>query len=391
MTSAVAAPALLPVYRRPAPVFVAGSGAWLHDESGRHYLDFTSGLAVNALGYGSPVVAEAVAEAVASGVVHASNLFHTRPAQTLAEWLVAHSFASSVFFCNSGTEANEGALKFARRWAVTVTGLETKREVVALRGGFHGRTLGALSMTDRPDIRDPFAPLVPGIRFVDPWEPGALEAALDPSRTAAVLAEPIQAEGGVRPLGVEGLRRLRAACDEVGALLILDEVQVGLGRTGTLWAHEAAGIVPDIMTLAKPLAGGLPMGAILMSDEVAGTIRAGDHGSTFGGGPMVATVALAVCRAIARPGFLDAVRHRSAELDRRLGAMTARGIVVEARGAGLIRGLEVRGEAAAVVERSLEVGLLVCAAGPRTVRLLPPLTMTADELDHGLDLLDSVL
>ena len=391
MTSAVAAPALLPVYRRPAPVFVAGSGSWLHDESGRRYLDLTSGLAVNALGYGSPVVAEAVAEAVASGVIHASNLFHTRPAQALADWLVAHSFASSVFFCNSGTEANEGALKFARRWAVSVTGVETKREVVALRGGFHGRTLGALSMTDRPDSRDPFAPLVPGIRFVDPWEPGALEAALDPSRTAAVIAEPIQAEGGVRPLGVEGLRRLRAVCDEVGALLILDEVQVGLGRTGTLWAHEAAGVIPDIMTLAKPLAGGLPMGAILMSEEVAGTIRAGDHGSTFGGGPLVASVALAVCRAIAAPAFLDAVRRRSAELDRRLAVLAARGVVVEVRGEGLIRGLEVRGEAAAVVERSLEAGLLVCSAGPRTVRLLPPLTITKDELVHGLDLLESVL
>lgn len=394
MSAAVAeaaSSALLPVYRRPAPVFVAGSGSWLEDDTGRRYLDFTSGLAVNALGHGSPVVRRAIEEALATGLIHASNLFRTRPAEAMAEWLVAHSFAGAVFFCNSGAEAAEGALKFARRWARAASGLESKIEVVALRGGFHGRTMGALSLTDRPDFRDAFAPLIPGVRFVDPREPGALEAALDPARTAAVFAEPIQAEGGVRPLGDEGLRRLRSACDAAGALLVLDEVQVGLGRTGRLWAHEAAGIVPDIMTLAKPLAGGLPMGAILLADHVAAAVRPGDHGSTFGGGPLVASVALAVSRAIAEPAFLAEVRERSVQLDRRLARIAARPKVVEVRGTGLIRGIEVRSDAASVVAGALDAGLLVCGAGPHTVRLLPPLNVRADELDLGLDLLEEAL
>ena len=384
-------PPLLPVYRPAAPVFVAGAGAWLTDDAGRRYLDLTSGLAVNALGYGNEAVAIAVQAALDTGLLHTSNLFRTRPGAALAEWLVDHSFAASVFFCNSGTEANEGALKFARRWARAGGASAAKAEVIALRGGFHGRTLGALSMTDRPDYAAPFAPLVPGIRFVDPWEPGALEAAMDPARTAAVIAEPIQAEGGVRPLGADTLQRLRAACDAVDALLILDEVQVGLGRTGRLWAYEEAGVVPDVLTLAKPLGGGLPMGAILVSERVAAAIRPGDHGSTFGGGPLVAGVALAVCRAIAAPGFLEGVRRLSLLLDQRLDGLASRPGVADVRGAGLIRGIEVDGSASDVVERALERGLLLCAAGPRTVRLLPPLNITPEDLGLGLDLLEAAL
>ncbi|MBW3554163.1 MAG: acetylornithine/succinylornithine family transaminase [Gemmatimonadetes bacterium] len=388
--TSTAGPPLLQVYRPAAPLFVAGSGCWLIDEAGRRYLDFTSGIAVNALGHGTPVVADAIRSALDTGLVHASNLYRTAPAEELAAWLVDHSFAAAVFFCNSGAEANEAAIKFARRWA-RAQGGEDKHEIVALRGGFHGRTLGALSVTDRSDYREPFTPLVPGVRFVDPREPGALEAALDAGRTAAVIAEPIQAEGGVRPLGAALLRRLREACDAADALLVLDEVQVGLGRTGTLWAHEAAGITPDIMTLAKPLAGGLPMGATLVSEEVASAIRPGDHGSTFGGGPLVARVALAVCRTIGEPTFLASVRARSAQLDRRLASMARRPDVLEVRGEGLLRGVEIATSVAAITERALGLGLLVCAAGPSTVRLLPPLTIGAAELDRGMDLLDEAL
>lgn len=381
---------LLQVYRPASPLFVTGSGAWLIAGDGERYLDFTSGIAVNALGHDSPVVANAIRDALASGLVHTSNLFRTGPAAALAEWLVDHSFAASVFFSNSGAEANEAALKFARRWGRAAGGAG-KTDIVALRGGFHGRTLGALSVTDRPDYRRPFAPLLPGVRFVDPRAPGGMEAALDRSRTAAVIAEPIQAEGGVRPLSNGELRRIRTLCDEADALLILDEVQVGLGRTGTLWAHEAAGIVPDIMTLAKPLAGGLPMGATLLSEEVAASIEPGDHGSTFGGGPLVASVALAVCRAIAEPAFLAGVRARAAILDARLAGLTGGSGVREARGVGLIRGLELEGPASEAVARALDRRLLVCAAGPRTVRLLPPLDIPTDELLLGLDRLEEAL
>lgn len=386
----VAMPALLGVYRPAPPVFVAGSGSWLTDAGGRRYLDFTSGLAVNALGHGSVVVADAIRDALGCGLVHASNLFRTRPAAELAEWLVAHSFAASVFFANSGAEANEAAIKFARRWAREAGGAE-KHEIVSLRGSFHGRTIGALSITDRPEYRRPFEPLTGGMRIANPWAPGELEAAVDAGRTAAVILEPVQAEGGVRVLPPELLRRVRAVCDAAGALLMFDEVQVGLGRTGTLWAYETTGVVPDVLTLAKPLAGGLPMGAALLSERVAAAVRPGDHASTFGGGPLVASVALAVCRTVAEPPFLASVRSKALLLDSWLAALARRESVVEVRGTGLIRGLEVREPAAAVVDRALALGLLVCTAGPATVRLLPPLTIPDAELRAGLDLLEAAL
>lgn len=399
------ASSLVGVYRPAEPLFVRGCGAQLVDDTGRTYLDFTSGIAVNALGHGSPLIADAIRAAMETGLVHTSNLYRTRPAAELADWLVEQSFADAVFFSNSGAEANEAALKFARRRGRAVGGA-AKTEVIALRGGFHGRTMGALSMTDRQAYREPFAPLIPGVHVVDATVE-AVAAAAHPSRTAAVILEPIQGEGGVRVLPPSLLRGLRSLCDEVNALLIVDEVQVGLGRTGRLWAHEASGVVPDVMTLAKPLAGGLPMGATLVTAEVAAAIQPGDHGSTFGGGPLVASVALAVCRHIAQPEFLAGVRERSALIEARLDRWLDEGRVADARGAGLIRGVQLAdaapsdvvpirpaaapAPAAAVVARALEAGLLVCGAGPDVVRLLPPLTIDRDELLTGLDLLEESL
>lgn len=287
------ATALLGVYRPAGPLFVAGEGAYLIAEDGRRYLDFTSGIAVNALGYADADLARAIREALDTGLIHTSNLFRTRPAAELAGWLVEHSFADRVFFCNSGAEATEGAIKFARRWARQAGG-EEKREIVAFRHGFHGRTMGALAATDRPDYQAPFRPLMPGVRFCEVGDDAEADRLIDARRTAAVLIEPIQAEGGVRPVDSRFLRTLRYLCDEADALLVFDEVQVGLGRTGTLWAHEQVGVVPDVMTLAKPLAGGLPMGAVLLRERVAAAIRPGDHATTFGGGPLVASAALAV-------------------------------------------------------------------------------------------------
>jgi acetylornithine/N-succinyldiaminopimelate aminotransferase len=390
-TDTPGADSLLGLYRPAGPVFTGGEGSYLLSECGARYLDFTSGIAVNALGYGHPAFAAAVREALESGLTHTSNLFRTRPAAALAEWLTDHSFADRVFLCNSGAEANEGAFKFARRWA-RERGGAAKHEIVAFRGGFHGRTMGALSATDRPAYQEPFLPLVPGIRFTEVGDLSALAGLLSRERTAAVIIEPIQGEGGVLPVPAEFLRVLRAACDAVDALLIFDEVQVGLGRTGNLWAYEAAGVAPDLLTLAKPLAGGLPMGAVLLTERVAEAIRPGDHATTFGGGPLVAAAALAVCETVGDPAFLAGVVATGEWLESRLGALALRRPVVTAvRGAGLIWGVEISGSAADVVSRALDAGLLLCTAGPTVVRIVPPLTVSLPELEHGLTTLEEAL
>jgi acetylornithine/N-succinyldiaminopimelate aminotransferase len=378
--------ALLEVYRPAGPVFVAGEGCRLIAEDGRAYLDFTSGLAVNALGCGDRAFVEAVRASLDAGLVHTSNLWRTAPAVELAQWLADHSFADRVFFCNSGAEANEGAIKFARRWAGP-----GKHEIVAFRGGFHGRTTGALAATDRPAYQEPFRPLMPGVRFADVGDTAGVEALLRRGTVAAVIVEPVQAEGGVRTVPHAFLKALRYLCDEAGALLIVDEVQTGLGRTGLLWAHQAAGIAPDLLTVAKPLAGGLPMGAVLMTERVAGAVRPGDHGTTFGGGPLVAAAALAVCRRIGEPAFLADVRRRATWLADQLGALALRRECIrEVRGAGMLWGI-VMDDAAGVVARALDAGLLLCTAGPDVVRLLPPLVATEAELRRGLEILDEVI
>jgi predicted acetylornithine/succinylornithine family transaminase len=384
--------ALLEVYRRSGPVFTGGEGCRLIAEDGTRYLDFTAGIAVNALGYGSPVVADAIREALDAGLIHTSNLFHTRPAAELAEWLAERSFADRVFFCNSGAEANEGAIKFARRWE-RERGGEGKTEIVAFHGSFHGRTMGALAATDRPAYQEPFRPLMPGVRFGEIGDVAAADRLIRRDRTAAVIVEPIQAEGGVLPVPPAFLKALRYLCEEAGALLVYDEVQVGLGRTGTLWAYEQAGVAPHLMTVAKPLAGGLPMGAVLMTDEVAAAIRPGDHATTFGGGPLVASAALATVKTIGEPAFLEEVRRKGrllASLLQRL-VLDHPGKVRDVRGCGLIWGIEIEGSAGEVAARALEAGLLVCSAGPDVVRVVPPLVIGDDELGEGVQILNEVL
>ena len=378
--------ALLGVYKPAGPTFVGGEGCELIAEDGRRYLDFTAGIAVNALGYGDPEVADAIRGALDAGVIHTSNLFRTQPAAELAGWLAANSFADRVFFCNSGAEANEGAIKFARRWAG-----EGKHEIIAFRGGFHGRTMGALAATDRPAYQEPFRPLMPGVVFCDVGDTAEVDRILARGKTAAVIIEPLQAEGGVRAVPAEFLKALRYLCDEAGALLILDEVQCGLGRTGTLWAHQAAGITPDLMTLAKPLAGGLPMGAVLMTEAVASALKPGDHGTTFGGGVLVASAALAACRKIGAEPFLAEVRRKGTLLADLLGALALRRPSVRAvRGSGLIWGIEVD-DAAGIVSRALDAGLLLCSAGADVVRLLPPLVISDDELRRGIAVLEEAI
>ncbi len=381
--------ALLGVYKRAQPLFVSGRGCYLMDDAGRSWLDLTSGIGVNAFGYGNAGIEAAIQEALEAGLIHVSNLFRTRPGEELADELVARSFADHVFFCNSGGESIEAAIKFARRHARGVGGA-AKHEIVSLKGSFHGRLFGSLAITDRPAYQAPFEPLMPGAHIV----PATLDdvgAAVSAERTAAIVVEPVQGEGGVVPLPAELLRGLRAIADAANALLVFDEVQCGLGRTGHLFAYQATGVTPDILTLAKPLAGGLPMGAVLLTEEVAASLKPGDHATTFGGGPLVAQVALSVIRRVAQPAFLESVRARGAQIRAAAAAWQAEGRIVQGRGAGLMWGLELDAPASPVVARALDAGVLALTAGERVVRLLPPLVIAAAELAEGLDILSAAI
>jgi acetylornithine/N-succinyldiaminopimelate aminotransferase len=380
------AAALLGVYSRVGPPFVAGEGSELIAEDGTRYLDFVAGIAVNALGYNHPVIRDAMLRALDTGLIHVSNLYRTEPGERLAAELVSHAFngRGQAFFCNSGAEANEGAFKFARKWS-------GKTEIVAFTGSFHGRLFASLAATDRPDYRRPFEPLLAGVQIV-PLGDRAASAHAITDRTAAVIVEPLQGEGGVRPVEPEFLAFLRGRCDERGAALIFDEVQCGLGRTGTLFAYEQAGVTPDLLTLAKPLAGGLPMGAVLLHERVAAALAPGDHATTFGGGPFVATVALEVVRTIADPEFLADVRSKGASLGAELNALARRAARVRAvRGRGLMWGIELGEPAAPFITAARERRLLVLSAGPNVIRIVPPLTITSDELQRGVAILDEVL
>ena len=383
--------ALLATYKRVPVTFVRGKGVELFDAAGRGYLDFASGIAVNALGYGDAGLEQAMHDAISTGIVHTSNLYHTEPGAALAQRLVDLSFADRVFFCNSGAEAVEGAFKIARKWARRSGDVPAKHEIVALRGSFHGRLFASLAATDRPAYRLPFRPLAPGIGIVE-RDLEDLEVAVSAETTAAVILEPVQGEGGVRVLDAGFVRAVRELTRERGVALILDEIQCGLGRTGTLFAYEQLGVVPDLVTLAKPLAGGLPMGAILMTEDVASAMSYGDHGTTFGGGPFVASVAGHVVERLADPALLAHVKEDGAWLGARLREMAARTRQVrDVRGTGYMWGVDVTGPASAVVAKALEAGLLVITAGEHTLRLLPPLVATRADLARGVDMLEAAI
>jgi len=387
-----AAPAVTPIlgtYKRAPMELVRGEGVHLYDSTGKAYLDFASGIAVNAFGYGDAGIARAIEGALATGLIHVSNLYRTAPGEELAQALVDRSFASSVFFCNSGAEANEGAFKIARKWGRSLS--PEKTGLVSLRGAFHGRLFATLAATDRAAYQTPFMPLAPGVSITERTIED-LDAVLDAKTVAGVIVEPVQGEGGVRVIDRGLLAELRAMTHERQIALIFDEIQCGLGRTGSLFAYEQTGVVPDMVTLAKPLAGGLPMGAILMSAPLAAAMSPGDHGTTFGGGPLVASVALHVFNRLADPALLEQVQVNGAWLGEELNAMARRtGRVRAVRGKGYMWGLDVVEQAGGVVSRALEAGLLILSAGDYTLRLLPPLVMTRDELKDGLARLEGVL
>lgn len=374
-------------YRRPPFVLEHGEGVMLYDTEGKAYLDFVAGIAVNALGYGDPELA-AVIQGAAGQVLHVSNLYHTKPHAELAAKLCALSFADRVFFANSGTEANEAAVKFARKVAHE-KGETDRKEIVCFSDAFHGRTMGSLALTPKPYYQEPFKPLMPGVqvgRFND------LDSALAliNAHTAAVIVEPVQGEGGVNPATPEFLRGLRELCDANGALLILDEIQCGVGRTGTLWAYEQYGITPDILTAAKPLAGGLPIGAVLVTEAVASALKPGDHGSTFAGGLMVTQAAQVVLNRVSQPEFLAHVQATSEYLLERLSEINSP-LIKEVRGKGLMIGVELTVEAAPLMQKGFEQGVLMVIAGPKVLRLVPPLILEKAHVDIFIEKLTLIL
>ncbi len=378
--------ALLPVYERDL-VVVSGKGARVTDAAGRVYLDCAAGVGVNGLGYGDRAVLAAIRRQSAK-IVHTSNLYLSEPQSALADRLGGLAFPAKVFFCNSGTEGIEAAIKFARR----IGRPQGRTELVAFERSFHGRTMGALSLTWTAKYREPFEPLVPGVRFL-PWDDLAAAEQAIGLATAAVFIEPVQGEGGVRPARPEFLRGLAEICKAKGALLVADEIQCGLGRTGVLFAHQRAGITPDVLTLAKPLGGGLPLGAVLLREDLASALHAGDHGSTFGGNPVACAAALAVLDKLTAPAFLEGVARRAEQLRRGLARLAKRypNAIAEVRGLGLMLGVEMRGMAAPVVAGLRERGVLATRAGERVLRLLPPLVIKPAEVKELLTTLEAVL
>jgi len=378
---------LLGTYARAPFVLDHGEGCWVYDTDGNAYLDCVAGIAVNALGHADPGLIAVLTEQ-AGKLWHVSNLYHTAPHARLAQKLCETSFADRVFFCNSGAEANEGAFKFARKWARDQFGPE-KHAIVAFSDAFHGRTFGALAATPREKYQAAFRPLLPGVRIA-PFNDLAGAAEMIGDDVCAVIVEPVQGEGGVNPAAPEFLAGLRELCDQHHALLIFDEVQCGLGRTGTLWAYQGYGVTPDLLTSAKPLAGGLPMGAILMTQAVAEVMHPGDHGSTFAAGPLVAAVAEAVLARVSEPAFLAEVATKGAYLKERLEEINSPHITA-VRGKGLMLGADLDVPAVDVVNAGYRHGLLLVNAGPTTLRLIPPLVITREEIDLLIDRLTALL
>ncbi|VBB47564.1 Acetylornithine aminotransferase [uncultured Desulfatiglans sp.] len=388
-TIALADRFMFPTYARFPVCLVRGEGCRVWDEAGKSYLDFVGGIAVCALGHSSPLVAR-VLEEQARKLVHVSNLYYTQPQAELARLLVEHSFADRCFFCNSGAEANEAAIKLARRWAHEQYGPE-RYHIVSMANSFHGRTMATLSATGQAKIQKGYDPLLQGFKFVPFNDLEALSQAVD-GTVCAVILEPIQGEGGVvvpSPGYLEGVRRL---CDERGVLLIYDEVQVGMGRTGRLFAHEHFGVAPDIMSLAKALANGLPMGAMLAREALTPAFGPGSHATTFGGTPLVSAVAKAVLTSILEDGWLDHCREAGGYFRSRLEALRDRyGFVREVRGIGLIVGMELDVPGGPIVKACMDEGFLINCTQDRILRFVPPLIVKKEEIDRLVEALDRIL
>jgi acetylornithine/N-succinyldiaminopimelate aminotransferase len=370
---------LMSTYRRQPIAIASGHGCTVVDTDGREYLDMLGGIAVNVLGHSHPAVVEAVSKQAAK-LIHASSLYYTEPQLDLAEQLVATAFPSRVFFSNSGAEANEAAVKIARKWGAENS--DGASEILCADGAFHGRTMGVLAATSNPLYQEPFAPMLPGYLHLPVDDLAAMEAAIG-SKTVAIMVEPIMGESGVRVLDDAYLAGLRKLCDEHNLLLILDEVQSGMGRSGRWWAHQYAGITPDIMTVAKGLGGGLPIGATLATKR-ADVLTFGDHGTTFGASPLVCAAARAVVETIERENLVDNAQAMGQRIREKI-ADLGLDVVGPIHGRGLMLGIALNSAIAKeIVEAGLEMGVLINATNAQTLRLLPPLNITADEVDEGI-------
>ena len=379
---------VLQTYRRQPVAFVRGNGPRLYDVDGREYLDFVSGIGVASLGHAHPGLAAAIAEQ-ASTLLHTSNLYYHPYQAEAAGRLSALSGLARVFFCNSGTEANEACLKFARRYWHT-QGVKGRVGFVAIEGGFAGRTMGALSVTHDEHYRGPFQPLIEPVTFVPDTRPDLLAAAVN-DRTAAIIAEPIRGEGGIRPLPAEFAQAISDVCKRTGTLLIADEVQSGLGRTGYPFHSQAIGWEPDLISVGKALGSGVPIGAALVSERVAQTISPGDHGSTYGGNLLATRAAAFVLQQLTEGGLIEHVKTVGAHFEKRLRTLALKHpVIVEVRGAGVMRGLQLSIDAVPVVDQARQRGLLVNRTDEKVVRLLPPLTIEAADIDRAVDVLDEV-
>ncbi len=383
-------PAVMGTYARQNIVFARGEGAWLETENGERYLDFGSGVAVNALGHAHPRLVAALTEQ-AGNLWHTSNLYRVAGQEKLAERLVEATFADKVFFCNSGAEACEGAIKAARRYHF-VSGNPERWRIITAEGAFHGRTLTALAAAGNPKYLEGFGPEAPGFDHVPFGDLAAVRAAIGPE-TAAVMVEPVQGEGGVHVGSADYLRGLREICDEAGILLVLDEVQTGVGRSGKLFSHEWAGITPDVMAVAKGIGGGFPLGAVLATERAAVGLTPGTHGSTFGGNPLATAVGSAVLDVVLEPDFLEGVQQKALRLRQGLARLQDQfpSLVTEVRGQGLLTGIKVAVAPAEVVAAALAERLLVVGAGDNVVRVLPPLTVADHEISEGVDRLARAL
>jgi acetylornithine/N-succinyldiaminopimelate aminotransferase len=381
-------PPVLPTYARAPLAFVEGEGPWLVTDKGERYLDLGAGIAVTLLGHANPALVAAL-EAQARKLWHTSNLYQIPNQEALAERLVAHTFADTVFVTNSGTEAIECAIKMARKH-FDAEGQPERTRIIAFEGSFHGRSYGAISAAGSEKMVKGFGPVVPGFDHLPFFDLDQVRATIGPE-TAAVLVEPIQGEGGIRALSADQLRGLRALCDETGALLILDEVQCGMGRTGKLFHHEWSGIAPDIMTVAKGIGGGFPLGACLATEKAASGMVLGTHGSTYGGNPLACAVGIAVMDIVTAPGFLDQVSRIGGRLRQGLEGLVAShpGVFEGVRGEGLMLGLKCKLAPAEVVKAGYAEQVLVVPAAENVVRLLPPLNLTEAEVEEGLRRLDA--
>ncbi len=374
---------VLPTYNRAPLTFHKGEGSWLIEQDGRRFLDLGAGIGVNALGHAHPALVSALKHQ-AENLWHTSNLYNIPQQQALADKLVENTFADTVFFTNSGTEACELAVKMCRRHFHDA-GAPERTDIITFEGSFHGRSSAGISAAGSEKMTKGFGPLLPGFKHL-PWnDMAALEAAID-DETAAIMLEPVQGEGGIRPLPDENLKQIRALCDTHGLLLILDEVQCGMGRTGRLFAHEWAGITPDIMMVAKGIGGGFPLGAVLATESAASAMTAGTHGSTYGGNPLACAVGSAVMDIVADPGFLDDVRKRAGLLRQKLEGLVASHPEVfdSLRGSGLMLGLKCRALNMDVVNAGYGAGVITVPAADNVIRLLPPLNISEDEITEAL-------